>query len=89
MESVPTNNQLKKILSHGKAIERALFLIASSSGIRIDTLLQLEPSDIDMNNSPVKITIPGRITKSGNPRISFMSDEAKTALEEKPQQQGV
>lgn len=82
MDSVPTNNQLKKILSHGKAMERALFLIASSSGIRIDTLLQLESSDIYMDNFPAKITIPGRITKSGNPRISFMSNEAKAALEE-------
>jgi len=79
---VPTNIQLKKILTHGGVKERALFLIASSSGMRIDEILHLKESDIDMNSKPVKISIRGETTKTGNPRIAFMSEEAKTNLEE-------
>jgi integrase len=52
-------------------MKRALFLIACSSGMRISTLLKLEPSDIDLEFNPPKITIPGGITKSGNPKVLF------------------
>ncbi len=79
---VPTNIQLKKILAHGGIKERSLFLIASSSGMRIDEILHLKESDIDLNSKPVKINIRGETTKTGNPRIAFMSEEAKTYLEE-------
>ena len=79
---VPTNAQLKKILAHAGVKERALFLIASSSGMRIDEILHLKESDIDLDSKPVKINIRGETTKTGNPRIAFMSEEAKTHLEE-------
>jgi len=79
-DRVPTNKELKEILTHGNAMKRALFLMAASTGIRIDTLLRLELSDINMDSNPVKITIPGNITKSGNPRDCYMSDEARDAL---------
>jgi len=50
--------------------------------MRIDEVLQLIQDDIDMDNTPVKINIRGTTTKSGNPRLSFISNEAKEALEE-------
>jgi len=79
---VPTNAQLKKILAHAGVKERALFLIASSSGMRIDEILHLKELDIDLDSKPVKINIRSETTKTGNPRIAFMSEEAKTYLEE-------
>jgi len=82
MDIVPTNVQLKKILAHGGVKESSLFLIASSTGMRIDEILHLKESDIDLNSKPVKISIRGETTKTGNPRIAFMSEEAKTHLEE-------
>ena len=80
LDQAPTCKDLKKILTHANAMKRALFLIACSSGMRISTLLKLEPGDIDLELNPPKITIPGGITKSGNPRFCFMSFEAKAAL---------
>ncbi len=74
------NYQLKEILQHGETKARALFLIVSSSGMRISEVLQLTKKDIDMESKPVKINIRRETTKTGNPRISFISDEAKEAL---------
>lgn len=81
IDRVPNNSQLKRILSHGTARERALFLVASSSGMRIEEVLQLKKPDIEWNSKPVRINLPGTYTKTGNSRICFMSDEAKSAVE--------
>ena len=82
IDLIPKPNELKRILQHATAKERAIFLISSSSGMRIDEVLQLIPDDIDMDNNPVKINIRGTTTKSGNPRLAFISNEAKEALDE-------
>lgn len=76
-----TPEQLKKILQHGNAKSRALFLLASSTGARIGELLQLVPEDIDMDNIPMKIKIRGEYTKTGDPRVVFASDESKATLQ--------
>ena len=80
LDAAPTKKELKQILTHANAMKKSLFLIACSSGIRISTILQLEPSDVDLECNPPKITIPSNITKTGNPRYCFMSNEAKAAL---------
>jgi len=49
LDQAPTCKDLKKILTHANAMKRALFLIACSSGIRISTILKLEPGDIDFS----------------------------------------
>ena len=82
IDLIPKPNELKRILQHATAKERAIFLISSSSGMRIDEVLQLIPDDIDMDNNPVKINIRGTTTKSGNPRLTFISNEAKESIEE-------
>jgi len=81
LDQVPTPKELRKILQHGETKARALFLMASSSGMRISEILQLQPGDIELNKSPVQINIPGEYTKTGNSRITFISDEAKRSLE--------
>ncbi len=82
MDKAPTNHILKQILLHGTVREKAVFLIGSSSGMRIDEVMQLLPDEINMDSDPVMITIPGNRTKNGNPRYCFISNEAKEYLEE-------
>jgi len=80
LDVIPTNQELKQILQRAEMKARALFLIASSSGMRINEILQLEPDDIDLNSDPVKIYIRAETTKTKRARLTFMSNEAKEAL---------
>ena len=82
IDTVPTNIQLKQILTHADTLGRSLFLILSSSGMRIGEACQITLNDIDLQSSPAKITIQGDYTKTGNSRIVFISNESKTALNE-------
>ena len=82
IDKKPTNEQLKKILLHGTVHDKAMFLIACSSGMRIAEILELKECDINMKSNPVMIRVRGETTKSGNPRITFISNEAKEYLEE-------
>jgi len=59
---------------------QALTLLLESSGMRIGEALQLQPEDLDLETSPVQINLRGSYTKTGDPRITFMSDEAKETL---------
>jgi integrase len=79
---IPTRDDLKKILSHGNAMERAAILTLASSGMRIGELCQIKIEDIDFNNKPVKIDIKREYTKTGNRRVTFVSDECADALNE-------
>jgi len=79
-ETIPTNHQLKEILQHGETKARALFLLLSSSGMRIQEALHLTTNDINMSTTPAIINIRGETTKTGNRRTTFMSQEAKEAL---------
>lgn len=78
---IPTKKEMKKLFLHTDVFSKALFLFSLSSGMRIEEILQLEPNDIDMSSEPVKINIRGKIAKNGNPRITFITNEAKNSLE--------
>jgi len=80
MDKTPENIQLKEILQHGGIKARALFLMLSSSGMRIGEALQLLPDDIDMSKIPTKINIRAETTKTGNSRTTFIPEEATEAL---------
>jgi len=78
LDSIPTNSELKQILQHGGILERALFLFTASSGMRINCeALQIEAEDIDFNHNPVLIRVRAEIAKNGQPRVCFISNEAK------------
>ncbi|MCJ7633655.1 site-specific integrase, partial [Candidatus Bathyarchaeota archaeon] len=76
-DRVPSNLELRKILTHMPIQGKALYLTVSSSGMRIGETLQLRLEDIDLNYDPAKISLRGEITKSGDPRRAFISGEAK------------
>jgi len=81
-DRAPTNQQLKEILNYGNLRDRALFLVLSSSGIRIDEALHLLEEDIDFNCHPTKIMVRASIAKNGNSRITFITDETTHVLKQ-------
>jgi integrase len=82
VDEVPSNEQLKSIIAHVPIQGKALFLTLSSSGMRIGETLQLVMEDIELDREPAKITLRREYTKTGNSRITFISSEAKEAIQE-------
>lgn len=79
---VCTPNELKKILQYGTLKDRALFLFLSSTGCRIDEALNLTFDDVRLDKKPARVYIPANITKTNEPRVTFMSYEARDCLAE-------
>jgi len=81
-DKIPSQEEFRRILNHLPLPSKALSLVLLSSGIRIGEALQLVPEDLELNEDPARIKIKGAYTKTGNPRTSFMSREAKEVLTE-------
>jgi molybdopterin-guanine dinucleotide biosynthesis protein A len=82
LDKVPSNAELRRILSHMDIKGKSLFLVLASSGMRIGEALKLQTDDVDLSSEPARINIRGEYTKTGNPRVAFISSEAKEFLEE-------
>jgi len=82
LDKVPSNAELRRILSHMDVKGKSLFLVLASSGMRIGEALRLQVDDVDLASEPARINIRGEYTKTGNPRVAFISFEAKESLEE-------
>ncbi|MEM2027605.1 MAG: site-specific integrase [Candidatus Bathyarchaeia archaeon] len=82
LDKVPSNAELRQILNHMDAKGRSLFLVLASSGMRIGEALKLMVEDVDLASEPPRINIRGEYTKTGNPRIAFISSEAKETIQE-------
>ena len=82
LDRVPTESEFKRMLRHGDVKDKALFLFTMSSGMRIDEALQITPDMMDLDQKIPIIKLPGSITKTGDPRITFISQEAKDYLQE-------
>ena len=82
LDKVPSNKQLRKILTHMSVHGKALFLMLSSGGLRIGEALQLRLDDLNLNEEPIRIQIRGEYTKTGNSRHAFASKETKEAINE-------
>ena len=80
LDKVPSNKELKSILSHMPIQGKSLFLLLSSTGMRIGEALKLQLEDIDLENN--HITIRGENTKTGTSRHAFFSTESKDYLGE-------
>ncbi len=68
------------ILRHMDVRGRAICLVLASGGMRIGELLQVPLRDVNLEASPAEITLRGHITKTGAPRVAFISSEAVTTL---------
>jgi integrase len=73
---------LRKILVHADVKGRVLFLFLASSGIRIGEALKLRLEDVNLNVDPPTVTVRGEYTKAGDTYITFISSEAREALEQ-------
>lgn len=71
-----THEILKNLINNSTRYYQALFLIQSSSGMRISESLQLKPEHFQLDEIPVKISIPGKFTKTKKEHITFISKEA-------------
>ena len=74
----PINSQLKQILQHADVKSKALFLMMSSSGMRISEALHITFNHINIEKR--NITIPGAFTKNGNTCHTYFTEETKDAL---------
>lgn len=61
-------------------MHKGLYYIASYSAMRMSEIYAMEWSWIDLTESPLKITIPARITKTRQERITFVGGEAESWL---------
>lgn len=77
---IPTSSDLKQILTHASTKPRAMFLLQSSSGMRIGEICSLKLSDIDLEYEYPHITL--RKTKSRAKGRTRCSPEAKEAITE-------
>lgn len=81
LDRSPTRKELRRIILEGRPMARAMFLIASSSGMRIGEILQLLPEDVILKHDPPMINIRAEYTKTGVPRTVFINNEAREYLE--------
>lgn len=73
---------IRVILQHLDVKGRALILVLASSGLRINEALTVTLDDIDFKSKPACITIRGENSKTGDNRITFISNEAAQAVNE-------
>ncbi|HOX34904.1 MAG TPA: site-specific integrase [Methanoregulaceae archaeon] len=78
-EDEVTPEMIRLILSHSRDTKiRAVVLLLLSSGIRIGELVKLTPNDVDLEKNTIYIS--DLISKTGESRITFFTDEAREAL---------
>lgn len=82
LDKVPSNKELRRIIMHLPIHGKALFLLLSSSGMRIGEALKLNLENVKLNETPMQIEIPGEYTKTGNSRYAFASRETKETIQE-------
>jgi len=81
-DKLPSQSDLKAILSHMNIRGRAFFLTMISSGMRINEVANIYLNDIYLDEDPVRIKVRGDYTKTKNSRTAFISQETKEAINE-------
>ncbi len=82
LDRVPSNRELRRVMMHLPVHGKALYLSLESSGMRIGECLQLQLEDVELDKEPCRVNIQAQYTKSGNPRVAFVSSEANMAVQE-------
>lgn len=76
-----TPDHIRSIVFHSDTLLKAFVLMVSSSGARVNEVLNLKFSDL-REGKPRSFHIPRERMKAGKPHTYFYSDEAHMALEE-------
>jgi len=72
-KEIPTNRQIRELISKMSIQGKTLFSLISSSGMRIGETLQLEESDINvLPENILEINLRGDYTKSGRKNFSTL-----------------
>lgn len=79
-EATFNKDLIQRILPYMPLLLKVIFLTMISSGMRIGETLKLRIGDVHLDEEPVRITIPGDVTKNGDPRTTFISREAAAAI---------
>jgi len=77
-DRAPTQEELRHILNHSDLQMRAYIFALTSSGMRPGEGLGIEWSDIDLERG--KIHIRKEVSKTGEPRDTYLSSEAREIL---------
>jgi integrase len=82
-DEIPTDEQLKLMMSHATLRMKTAIAILASSGIRVSALLGLKLKDVELDydaSGISKIVVPENLSKNGFSYITFMSSEATKLL---------
>lgn len=75
-----TLKQLKMIMNHASPIQKALYYVLISSGMRLGEALTLTKKNLRMDENPVRIILSAGNTKTNQGRECFISSEAVEKL---------
>ena len=80
----PTKQEIKDILNHGNLKDRAIVLLAVSSGVREGTLAELQTGDVDFEafEDVAMIKVRPEAAKQRVGHVAFATPEAKNALKQ-------
>jgi len=67
---------IKKLFDYSGRSRRAFYYLLISSGMRLSEGLALKKQDFHLEENPVRITLPAKITKTKEGRETFVSSEA-------------
>ena len=81
-DTLPSREDLKKVLSNSSLRTKTMILLLASSGLRVGELRNLKMSDIDINSDPGLVKIKGLTAKERKSRLTFFSNESKQVLQE-------
>jgi integrase len=73
IDHIPTNEELKQVIQHMPLHGKLIYLMLSSSGMRIGECMHLKISDVELDSDPCKINVRSEYTKTGNSRITFIA----------------
>jgi len=78
----PTKQEMKDILNHGNLKDRALILLAVSSGLREGTIVELQVGDVDFDayEDVAVVKVRPEAAKQRIAYVTFTTPEAKNAL---------
>jgi len=81
-EGILTREKIRRILQHLPIHGRALVLMLASSGMRLGEALSLHLEDVKLHEDPARVVVRQEYSKTGEGRVTFISSEAREALEE-------
>lgn len=81
-EKILTLREIKTILQLSRAMMTTLILTLVATGARIGEVLQVEISDLSLEQDPARIYLRDETTKNKESRVIFLTNEARDAIKD-------